>query len=415
MEIKRFTWNNPSLKREKKDDRSACDYAGKTSDSNQSCPVSSGKYFGTYQRSPFEKRRDLFSEAESFIRRCYQELGKPAIQAEKRLLEIRREIERNGHYIHTSEELAHGAKMAWRNSNRCIGRLFWNSLQVFDARHLRKEEDIFHALCRHIDYATNNGKIRPTITIFKPKIQGAQQTRIWNHQLIRYAGYETEEGIVGDPHSIPFTNVCQALGWEGEGTDFDVLPLVVQVRNQKPRWFHIPESLVLEVPIDHPEYPWFEEFNLRWYAVPIISEMQLEIGGIQYTAAPFNGWYMETEIGARNLADTDRYDLLPQVAAGMGLSTKNNSNLWKDKALIELNIAVLHSYKNAGVSIVDHHTAAQQFKHFERKEEEGGRDVTGDWIWLIPPVSPATTHIFHNEYEDEILSPNYFYQSRPYE
>ena len=27
--------------------------------------------------------------------------------------------------------------------------------------------------------------------------------------------------------------------------------------------------------------------------------------------APFNGWYMGTEIGARNLADADRYDLLP--------------------------------------------------------------------------------------------------------
>jgi nitric-oxide synthase len=38
--------------------------------------------------------------------------------------------------------------------------------------------------------------------------------------------------------------------------------------------------------------------------------MKLEIGGIEFTACPFNGWYMVTEIG-RNLADTNRYNKLP--------------------------------------------------------------------------------------------------------
>ena len=46
--------------------------------------------------------------------------------------------------------------------------------------------------------------------------------------------------------------------------------------------------------------------------------MCLEIGGICYPAAPFNGWYMGTEIGARNLADTDRYDQLPRSPSGSG-------------------------------------------------------------------------------------------------
>ena len=36
---------------------------------------------------------------------------------------------------------------------------------------------------------------------------------------------------------------------------------------------------------------------MKWYGVPMISDMRLEIGGISYTAAPFNGWYMGTEIG----------------------------------------------------------------------------------------------------------------------
>ena len=48
--------------------------------------------------------------------------------------------------------------------------------------------------------------------------------------------------------------------------------------------------------------------------MPAISNMPLSIGGVTYPAAPFNGWYLGTEIGARNLADAQRYDLLPVVA-----------------------------------------------------------------------------------------------------
>jgi nitric-oxide synthase len=56
----------------------------------------------------------------------------------------------------------------------------------------------------------------------------------------------------------------------------------------------------LEVELSHPELDWFIDLGLRWHAVPAISNMRLCIGGISYPAAPFNGWYMGTEIGARN-------------------------------------------------------------------------------------------------------------------
>ncbi|GMA60852.1 hypothetical protein GCM10025859_12920 [Alicyclobacillus fastidiosus] len=200
----------------------------------------------------------------------------------------------------------------------------------------------------------------------------------------------------------------------GEGTHFDVLPFVVQVADEEPRWFDIPEELVLEVPIRHPELECFEDLQLKWYAVPMISDMVLDIGGIRYTAAPFNGWYMETEIGARNLADLNRYNVLPKLGAMMGLDTSTDRTLWKDKALVELNIAVLHSFQACHVSIVDHHTASKQFARFEQHEMDSGRALTGDWTWLIPPVSPATTHIFHKQYDNRIVNPNYFYQQRPY-
>ena len=84
-----------------------------------------------------------------------------------------------------------------------------------------------------------------------------------------------------------------------------------------------------------------------------------------YTAAPFNGWYMGTEIGAQ-LSDHDRYNLLPAVAEMMDLDTSRNGTLWKDKALIELNIAVptLLQNKELVLSI----TIRKQFQQFEKQE-----------------------------------------------
>ncbi|MBB6633728.1 nitric oxide synthase oxygenase [Cohnella thailandensis] len=366
------------------------------------------------RKCPFSEA--LYKEAEAFVRTSRGELGMPAADVEKRLGQLEESLRREGNYSHTFEELEHGAKMAWRNANRCIGRLFWNRMRVFDERGCETERQAFEALLRHIEFATNGGEIRPAITIFKPaNPDGSEPIRIWNHQLIRYAGYETENGIVGDPASVTFTKVCLELGWRGEGTPFDVLPLVIQANGQKPRWFRIPDELVLEVPLSHPTEDLFGSFSAKWYAVPIISDMALTIGGIRYPAAPFNGWYMETEIGARNLADEFRYDLIPLVAEQLGLDTSSHSTLWKDRALLELNVAVLHSFRQAGVSIVDHHTAAQQFKMFQRNEEKEGREVTGRWSWLIPPLSPALTHIFHSTFEDKTVLPGFLSQKRPYE
>lgn len=49
--------------------------------------------------------------------------------------------------------------------------------------------------------------------------------------------------------------------------------------------------------------------NLRWYAVPAVSNMLFDCGGIQFTATAFSGWYMSTEIGCRNLCDVNRRNL----------------------------------------------------------------------------------------------------------
>ncbi|MBO0587426.1 nitric oxide synthase oxygenase [Sporosarcina sp. E16_8] len=355
----------------------------------------------------------LLLEAEQFIHRCYAELGMSTEQRMNRIEEIRIAVNETGTYSHTSLELEHGARMAWRNNNRCIGRLFWDRLHVFDQRAIVTAGDVCDALLNHIKYATNDGKIRSSITIFPPRQGGIDPIRVWNHQLIRYAGYEEAEQIIGDSTSVEFTSMCVKLGWIGERTPYDVLPLVIQLEGESPRILEIPKELVKEVTITHPQQEGFNELDVKWYAVPIISDMRLEIGGINYPMAPFNGWYMGTEIGARNLADEDRYNLLPKVAEVMGLDTKSNRSLWKDKALVELNIAVLNSYQNAGVTLVDHHTAAKQFKSFEKNECAVGRGITGNWTWLIPPLSPATTHVFHKPYSNDVVKPNYFHQKNP--
>ena len=351
----------------------------------------------------------LRARAHSFVRRCYAELDREWV-VESRLAQLDHEIAETGTYTHTVEELKHGARMAWRNSNRCIGRLFWQSLDVFDERDLSSPEEIHEACCRHIDHARNGGDIRPAVTVFRPDGPDTERVRIWNQQLIRYAGYETDEGVRGDPSERAFTSYCRSRGWEGGGGRFDPLPHAIQVGDADPELFELPDELFHEIHLEHPTYDWFGELGLRWYDLPLLSNMRLEIGGISYTAAPFNGWYMATEIGARNLADEERYDMLPEVGKRLGYDTQQNDSLWKDEALIALNRAVLHSFEEAGVRIVDHHTAGEQFAQFERNEKAVDRDVTGDRSWLVPPMSSAATHTFEQSYDTEVKTPNFFYQ-----
>lgn len=352
----------------------------------------------------------LFSKAEAFLKQYAAEHH--SVDIKERLEQINSEIVSAGTYTQTFDELSFGAKLAWRNSNRCIGRLFWKSLKVVDMRHLETEEAVFASLLHHLKYATNKGKIRSVITVFAPKHQiTGDEFRIWNTHLIRYAGYQTPHGIIGDPAQLEFTKLCNAMGWKGEGTAFDILPIIIQKRKDPPKIFDLPKKYVLEVEIEHPEIHWFKELSLKWHAVPLISDMLLEIGGIHYSAAPFNGYYMVSEIASRNFADPFRYNVLPKMAEIHNIDLKKENSFWKDKALVELNVAVYESFKKAGISMVDHHTAAEQFMHFTALENKCGRQVTGDWAWLVPPISGSANAIYHQEWDNTIHTPNYFYNT----
>ncbi|MHA6797213.1 nitric oxide synthase oxygenase [Pseudonocardia bannensis] len=362
------------------------------------CPVSGG-----HPAPPPTRPQPVDpDEARTFLEQFYAET-RPLIPLDRRLRQVFRDIATTGTYRHTPEELTFGARVAWRNSARCIGRLYWNGLRVRDRRHVTAPADVAAECVEHLREATRDGRIRSTITVFAPDGPEGPGPRIVNEQLIRYAGHRLPDGGVrGDPRYADFTDQVVALGWsrpEPLGR-FDVLPLMITGTHGRPELFDLPRDAVHEVPLQHPEFAWFADLRLRWHAVPAISNMPLVVGGVHYGAAPFNGWYLNTEIGARNLADTDRYNLLPVIADRLGLDTSSVRTLWRDRALIELVRAVQYSFDEAGVTMADHHTESERFLTHVAKEESAGRSCPADWSWIVPPVSGALTAVYHRYYDE---------------
>uniref|UniRef100_A0A3P8YK34 Nitric oxide synthase n=1 Tax=Esox lucius TaxID=8010 RepID=A0A3P8YK34_ESOLU len=359
---------------------------------------------------------EILPQAIDLINQYYNSLKIPKIkQHHARLEEIAMEINTTGTYQLTSEELVFGAQHAWRNAPRCIGRIQWSNLQVFDARKCRTTQDMFQYLCEHLQFATNGGNLRSAITVFPQRVDDRHDFRVWNSQLVKYAGYQMPDGsIQGDPSSVEFTEICIQLGWRPRYGLFDVLPLVLQANGEDPDIYEIPPDLILEVRMEHPQYKWFQDLGLKWYAVPAVSNMLMEIGGLQFPAAPFNGWYMGTEIGVRDFCDYQRYNILEEVGRRMGLETNKLSSLWKDQALVAINVAVIYSFQKNKVTITDHHSVAESFiKHMETEFRLRG-GCPADWVWLVPPMSGALSPIFHQEMVNYILSPFFFYQPDPW-
>ncbi|XP_054847151.1 nitric oxide synthase, endothelial isoform X2 [Eublepharis macularius] len=357
-------------------------------------------------------REELLLLARDFINQYYSSIKRLDSKAHiQRLQEVEQAILETGTYQLLEAELIFGAKHAWRNAARCVGRIQWSKLQVFDARDCMSVQEMFTSLCTHIHYATNRGNLRSAITIFPQRTVGRGDFRIWNSQLIRYAGYQQPDGtVLGDPANVEITELCVQYGWTPPYTRFDVLPLLLQFPDEDPELFPLPPELVLEVPISHPSLEWFGELGLRWYALPAVSNLLLEIGGLDFPAAPFSGWYMSSEIGMRNFCDPHRYNILQEVAQRMGLDTRTTLSLWKDKAAVEINLAVLHSFQLAKVTMVDHHAATESFmKHLENEQRMRG-GCPADWVWLVPPISGSLTPVFHQEMVNYHLSPRFWYQ-----
>ncbi|SCL12994.1 nitric-oxide synthase [Micromonospora nigra] len=330
----------------------------------------------------------LLTDAQAFLTRYFHETERAGLRS--RLTRMRREVEASGTWWQTADELAFGARLAWRNAERCIGRARWSALHVRDLRGCNRAHQIRTELENHLNFSTNGGAIVPMISIFAPASTGEPAVRIRNPQLIRYAGWTDAHGnVTGDPAQTRLTDQALQLGWRGPSnrTRFDVLPWIIDGLDIGPALFPVPASSVLEVELRHPQHPWFALLGLRWPALPAISDMTLRVGGVIYPCA-FSGSYMASEIASRNLADPTRYNQLPAVARGLGLDVRRD-RLWRDKALLVLNEAVLWSFHAAGVRITDHHRESITFARFTAREEAAGRPVYGDWSWLNSyPMTP---------------------------
>jgi nitric-oxide synthase len=349
-------------------------------------------------------------EAEVFLRGFYAE-HPDAGSAAARVRTVRGEIYATGTYNQTPDELAWAAKLAWRHSARCSGRGpdKWRRLRLRDRRWARTPAEVAAETIEHLREATNRGNIRSVITVFAPDTPHRPGPRIVNSQALRYAGYRLSDGgFLGDPANEELTRLAQELGWQGSGSAFDLLPLIVADGEGRQRVFDIPRDAVLEVPIFHPDpgFEWFAGLGLKWYAVPVICDMWLDAGGIRYPCAPFSGWYQAgSEIGVRNFGDAGRYDMLPAVAGQMGLDTSRPSTLWRDRAVTELAVAVQASFREAGVMATDHQSEMTRFMQFVAAEEDAQRPWCADWSWIVPPSGGSTTPAWHRTYPNPVLKP----------
>ncbi|MCX4242011.1 nitric oxide synthase oxygenase [Paraliomyxa miuraensis] len=361
---------------------------------------------------PMRREERLIEDAIAFVSTIAEELSWSEETLRKRISDIELEIRATGTYSHSYEELVLGAQLAWRNSAKCIGRIQWSNMVVRDRREVTNPEAMFREMVEHLHSATAGGNIEIVMTVFRPRRPGERWgPRTWNQQLVRYACYELQSGaLLGDEANLALTRAIMELGWEppAERSAFDLLPLVIQLPGRSPKLYALPPESVLEVPIAHPSIPGFEELGLKWCAVPAISGFRLTLGGVDYTCAPFNGWFMGTEI-ARNL--WERYHVSEAIAEVMGLDTSSEQTLWRDEAWLALNRAVLHSFQSRRISMVDHHTASQQFLAHDLREKRMGRECPAQWSWIVPPLGGSVCPVWHHEMRDFVLEPQYHYQA----
>ncbi|KAL8913357.1 MAG: hypothetical protein Q9171_001834 [Xanthocarpia ochracea] len=308
-----------------------------------------------------------------------------------------------GVWHQTSAELEWGIRRAWRNARKCIMRSHSDELILCDLRNVTSSASMARELLRNMCEAFNGGNVLPTVFVFPPRKIDSRGPLIWNHQLLEFAGYEMEDGsIMGDPNSVTLTKSILELGWEPpiHKSRWDLLPLVVMADSDVPAMIEIPTELGRLVEIRHPRHNVeFEELDLKWVAFPALTRLGFDIGGVQYTAAPFIGWFMDAEIGVRDLADTFRYNALPDIARVLGLiDTKREGIEGLDdlpeyeqlsvlsRSQQELTYAVQWSYQQAKVSMSDTLTASMKWCRYDDAfKAKNGFRLPADPYWLAPP------------------------------
>ncbi|KAK8848432.1 nitric oxide synthase [Apiospora arundinis] len=302
-----------------------------------------------------------------------------------------------GNWTQTSEELEFGIRQAWKHSRKCIMRSEYKDLRLYDLRHVGSSSEMALELIKGLKAAFNNGEIRPTVFVFPPRRPNERGPMVWNSNLLAFAGYDQGDGcILGDPQNVSITNAIIELGWKPPTirTQWDLLPIVTMAQGDEPVITKLSDADFPVVRIRHPHHQLaFDKLGLRWVPAPALSRLGFTIGGVQYTAAPFIGWFMDAEIGVRNLADSFRYNVLPDIVRSMGLAQGDLEALpdferlaLLSRAQLELNYAVTWSFAKAKVRIIDALSASELFTNFDDEHVvEYGYRLPSDPYWLAPP------------------------------
>src|ERR1700728_80013 len=184
---------------------------------------------------------ELLAAAERFIALFLGE-NPAAGTLSARMQQVSSEVKAHGTYRHTPEELTFAARVAWRNSSRCIGRLYWRTLRVRDRRQVSAADQVAAECATHLREATNGGNIRPMITVFAPDAPRRPGPRILNSQLVGYAGHQSGNAVIADPAHLEITRLARKLGWRASDplSRFDVLPLIIQSRGSPLAWLGVP-------------------------------------------------------------------------------------------------------------------------------------------------------------------------------
>ncbi|KAH8898596.1 nitric oxide synthase [Thozetella sp. PMI_491] len=297
-----------------------------------------------------------------------------------------------GTWTQSDEELLWGIRLAWKHARRCIMRS-----DLCDLRHIKGSAEMAAQLIKNLKLAFNNGEIRPTVFVFPPRNVNERGPMIWNGQLLSFAGYKEADGsILGDPMNVDLTKAVIELGWKPPAmrTKWDLLPLVTMAQGDVPVLTEIPIDDFPLVHIRHPKNELaFAKLGLRWVPAPALSRLGFTIGGVQYTASPFIGWFMDAEIGVRDLVDPFRYNVLPDIIQKMGLYSGDLDSLpdferlaLMSRAQLELNYAVCCSFNKAKVRMVDSLSASEVFSRFDDAHAaEHGFRLPSDPYWLAPP------------------------------
>ena len=69
-------------------------------------------------------------------------------------------------------------------------------------------------------------------------------------------------------NDVTYVQFCEMLGWKGKGTQFDILPMLLNGSDGEPHYYELPERLCMEVKIRHPTIEAVTNLNLKWFGLP---------------------------------------------------------------------------------------------------------------------------------------------------